>query len=207
MDGFILWLKEYWYLLILLLAVTVVAFFVFRMAARSYKRYYSRYRQQEAQIKHLLDLKEKYSALTAEVIADAPNDELLEGAALSYQLRLQKQEDMTALFNTFSLPKKYVYTLDVFVQDGSARTFFKENGVELTLLIVPALNAIGENETAKKIDIIRRMYDPVNEDVSIDNDYINKIDEYINKAEVLTNIKLSAAKYIRENVADCIITD
>lgn len=199
MSEFQAWFSQYWRYVIGLVGVCIVAFFVFRAAGRSYKRYYARYRKQEAEVKHLVAMKEKYQLLTEQTIADAPEDELLEGVALSYQLALQKHEDMTSEFNKLADEKKYAYALDVFAQDKSVKTFFKENGRELTEIIVPALEMIGASDTAKKAEKIRLMFDDTDETTSISQEFIAQTEKYVEDNEILTKIKLNAAKYIKEN--------
>ncbi|MCM1544836.1 MAG: hypothetical protein NC110_05990 [Ruminococcus sp.] len=199
MSAFQEWFSQYWRYVIGLIGVCIVAFFIFRAAARSYKRYYQRYRAQEAEIKHLTAMKEKYQHLTEQAIADASDEELLEGIALSYQLTLQKHENMTAEFSKLSEEKKHAYALDVFTQDKSVRIFFKENGRELTEIIVPALKMIGMDDTAEKAEKIRLMYDEKDDTTSISNEFIEQTENYIKNSEILTKIKLNAAKYIKEN--------
>ncbi|MCM1364234.1 MAG: hypothetical protein NC122_05140 [Faecalibacterium sp.] len=199
MQDFQAWMAQYWRYVIGLIGVCIVAFFIFRAAMRSYKRYYKRYHEQEAGIKHLLELKEKYQNLTTDVIADAPDDELLEGVALSYQLVLQKEEDMTAQFNKLPQEKQFIYVLDVFVQDKSVETFFRENGKELTEIIVPALEMLGMDEAAKKAEKVRLMFDENDDTTSISKNLIEQTEKYFEENEILTKIKLNTAKYIKEN--------
>ena len=51
--------------------VTVAAVIVFFFAARAYSRHQKQFRKQEAEIKHLLALKEKYKTLTKDVMGSA----------------------------------------------------------------------------------------------------------------------------------------
>lgn len=199
MSDFTSWFSQYWRYVAGLIGVCIVAFFIFRAASRSYKQYYKRYREQEKQIKHLVALKEKYQNLTESVIAEAPDDELLEGTAMSYQLVLQKEDDMTAQFNLMSDEKKYIYALDVFTQDKSLQVFFKENGSELTKIIIPAMKLIGLDEAANVADEIRLMYDETDETTSINQSKIEKAESYFENNSILTKIKLNAARYIKEN--------
>ena len=150
------WFSQYWMYALGLVAAVAVLIVVSRMAVKSYKAYYKRYRSEEQEMKRLLGLKEKYGNLSAEAIESGDENELLEGVALSYQLKLQKCDDMTAEFNKLGDEKKYIYALDVFVSDGNVKTFFGENGKELTGIIVPALHMIGLDEaTTEKIEKFR----------------------------------------------------
>ncbi|MGN1418266.1 MAG: hypothetical protein ACI4W6_02950 [Acutalibacteraceae bacterium] len=199
MESFMEWFRQYWVYVIVLVAVCIGAAFVFRAAIKAYKRYYARYRKEEAEIKHLVALKEKYGELTAETIENADEEELLEGVALSFQLKLQKFDDMSAEFAKLCDEKKYVYALDVFVSDKSVETFFKENGRELTEIIVPALRAIGLEQAADQAEKIRIMFDETDETTSINKAQIEKAEEYFRNNDILTKIKHKAAEYIKEN--------
>ena len=109
----------------------------------------------------------------------------------------------TAQYNYFnSLPKekKYIYTLDVFTQDGSAEVFFGENGEILTSIICDALRTIGMNSFADELFDIAKMYNKDDESVSFDKDRIENFDKTLNERDVLTQIKVNSAKYIRENL-------
>ena len=194
------WFSQYWmYAFGFILAVAVFAV-VLKMAVKAYKSYYKRYRAEEQEMKRLLSLKEKYGTLTVEAIQEGDKNELLEGIALSYQLKLQKCDDMTAEFNKLNDEKKYIYALDVFVSDGNVKTFFSENGKELTGIIVPALRTIGLDETAGKIETLRLMYDEKDETVNFDPKLIEQIQQYMVENDVFTKIKTQGAQYIRENV-------
>ena len=193
------WFSQYWmYALGFVLAVAVFAV-VLKMAVKAYKSYYKRYRTEEQEMKRLLGLKEKYGVLTAEAIKNGDESELLEGVALSYQLKIQKCDDMTAEFNKLNDEKKYVYALDVFVSDGNVRTFFSENGKELTGIIIPAMKLIGLDEVAEKAETIRLMYDIKDETVSFSTAKIDEVQTFFDENGILTKIKLNAAKYIKEN--------
>lgn len=205
MDAVVLWFKEYWAFALGLVAVLICAFFVFRAAGKSYKRYYSRYRQQEAEIKRLLALKEKYAVLTKETLENADESELLEGTALSCQLVLQKCENMEAAFAALSKEKQYIYALDVFVSDASVQTFYKENGAQLTKIAADALAAIGLEEAAGKARKIERMYDETDETTSVSQSEIDKTEKWFAQHDILTNIKLYGARYIKEHY-ECFVS-
>ncbi|MGN1193881.1 MAG: hypothetical protein ACI4SB_00190 [Acutalibacteraceae bacterium] len=193
------WFSQYWMYALGLVGAIVVFAVVLKMAVKSYKAYYKRYRAQESEMKKLQELKEKYGELTEEAIENGEEADLLQGVALSYQLKLQKCSDMTAEFNKFNDEKKFVYALDVFVSDANVKTFFSENGKELTEIIVPALKMIGLDETAKKAEKIRLMYDIKDETVSFSPTEIKEVQQYIDDNGILTKIKLNGAEYIKNN--------
>lgn len=199
MESFKQWLSQYPGYAIGLVAVCIAAFFIFRAAGRSYKRYYQRYRSEEANIKHLLELKEKFADLTENVIKDADDSELLEGVALSYQLKLQKFQNMEEEFAKLSFEQQYVYALDVFTQEKCVKDFFKENGKELTEIILPAFCMIGLEKEAKEAKKLKLMFDESDETTSVNEKTIESVEKFFEENDVLTKVKQCAAKYIKEN--------
>lgn len=196
------WLSQYWHLLIILAVVTVAAVIVFFFAARAYSRHQKQFRKQEAEIKHLLALKEKYKTLTKDVILSADSQELLEGTALSYQLILQKKEAIEEEFEKLNDSVKDIYALDVFVQDKTSKEFFSQNGDILKKRIVNAFVRIGMKDFADKLLPVSLMYDSEDETVSYNEKEIDALDFYISENDVLTNIKLMGAEYIKNNYVD-----
>ena len=193
------WLREFWPLALLLVAVTAGAIFMFRLAAKSSARHKEKFKAEEAYITHLKELKEKYVPLTKEAIENAPDEELLEGAALGLQLFLQKQTDDEKAFELLPDEKKYIYTLDVFESDKTPGNFFRSNSAILKTRLVPALEAIGATEKLNKIKKVALMFDDRDETVSLNEKEIAALDEEFQNGNILSEIKLAGAKYIKEN--------
>lgn len=193
------WLKEYWNLVAIFAVVCVIAAVIFHFAGKSYKAYRTAYRNQEAEIKRLLALKEKYVPLTEDKISESNKEETLEGVALSYQIYLQKKENMEEEFMLLSEEKRYIYILDVFVQDKSVKSFFKENGDIVRMEITRALELIGMNDFAERIEKIRRMYDVDDAEISYDEKEIDSMDAFVEENDILSKIKLSSAEFIKNN--------
>lgn len=193
------WFKEYWYLAVIFVVVCIIASVIFYFAGKSYRKYRTSYKNQEAEIKRLIALKQKYVPLTEGAIAGSDSSETLEGVALSYQLFLQKQENMEKEFSLMSEEKRLIYILDVFVQDGSVNEFFTQNGDILRMQITKALELIGMNEFAEKLDGIRKMFDDNDMTTSWNQQEIDKMQSYVEENDVLTKIKLKGAEYIKKN--------
>ena len=87
----------------------------------------------------------------------------------------------------------------VFVSDKSPQIFFRENGRELTEIIIPALELIGLFEEAAEAEKLRIMFDEKDETTSINEKIISDVEEYFDKGDVLTKIKHCGAKYIKKN--------
>lgn len=193
------WFREYWPYAVGLVGVCVAAFFIFRAAARAYSAHQKSLRAEEKYITRLLALKEKYVPLTEETIEEAPEEELLEGTALGIQLFLQKQEKDEKAFEELSDEKKYIYTLDVFVSDKTLEKFFRENSAILKSRLVPALELVSLKSFGERIFEVSKMFDDRDETVSLDEKKLKALDEELQKEDFLSLIKLSAAKYIKEN--------
>ena len=193
------WLDNYGYLLVILAAVCVVFVIILYFAAKAYRKRTALYKAEEAEIKRLVALKEKFRPVTKDAIVNASADELLEGIALSYQLTLQKEEDIEGRFNLLNDDVKDIYALDVFVQDKTSKEFFSQNGAIIKDRIVPALEKIGMTDLAESIKPIYAMYDNSNEDVSYDIGKIEEFDNFMKNSSVLEEIKLKSAEYIKQN--------
>ncbi len=193
------WLSQHGYLLVVLVAVCVLAVVIFYFAVRAYSKHNSLYKTQEAEMRRLLALKEKYMNFTEETLTSADEAELLEGVALSYQLRLQKNEEPEKAFSLMNEEKQNIYVLDVFCADGDAKIFFSENGKIVKDRIVPALIMIGMDDFAEKLRLIYNMFDSENEDVSYSEKKIAQLNEEIECEDILRKIKAKGAIYIKNN--------
>lgn len=193
------WFREYWQYALLLAGACVVAFFAFRAAAKAYSAHQKSYREEEAYIKNLKELKQKYVPLCEEAIENAPPQELLAGTALGIQLKLQRCENIEAEFEKLSTEKKLVYTLDVFTEDKTLERFFRENTAVLKSRLVPALEMIGLFDYAKQVRVVALMFDEKDETTSLNEQKLKTLDEKLQTENFLSLIKLSAAKYIKNN--------
>ena len=193
------WFKEYWYLAVIFAVVCAIAAVIFYFAGKSYKSYRTAYRNQEAEIKRLTALKNRFVPLTDKAISESDSAETLEGVALSYQLFLQKQENMEKEFSLLSAEKRCIYILDVFVQDKSINEFFRQNGNILKKDITSALELIGMNSFADRIEGIRKMFDDDDDVTSLDQKEIDLLEQYALDNDIYTSVKLKAAEFIKNN--------
>lgn len=202
MTDFFMNNKQY---IVLIIAVTVFAVFGIYKAVTSSAEHNRLYRQEEEKIKRLKFLKDKFSVLTAETVASSEDSDLLEGIALRCQLMLQKKDDMDGAFSVLSLPVQYIYTLDIFVSEvGKPTDFFKNNGKPLTDLLLPALSAIGCENESRLLSPLKEMYDEDREDVSLDREKAALTDKKFEEVYDSSEVKLKAAKYIRDRAEEII---
>lgn len=193
------WLENYGYLLAVLAAVCVVFVIILYFAAKAYRKRTALYKAEEAEIKRLVALKEEFRPVTKQAIEKASDSELLEGIALSYQLTLQKEEDIEGKFALLNEDVKDIYALDVFVQDKTSKEFFSQNGEIIKDRIIPAFNKIGMTDLAQRTKPVYDMYDNGNEEVSYDVKKIEEFDAFIENSDILSQIKLKSAEYIKQN--------
>ena len=193
------WFSEHGYLIGVFVLVLVVFIIVLNRAAKAYSKHFNSVNEQKKQLEYLTNLKNKYRNITVQELAECSDDEILEGFALLTQIDMQKNDDMESFFRTLPKEKQYIYVLDVFVQDGSAKEFYSQNGEILTDIILDALCAIGMKGFADKLSAIQKMYNKDDESVSFDSEAIEKFDLEINTMCVLSEIKHNSAEYIKEN--------
>lgn len=193
------WLSQYGYLIIVFVVLLVAFVFLFMKAVSAYSNHNKSYRAQEAEIKRLTALKEKYKNATLCDLESFDESEILEGIALLYQITLQKSEDMEESFKALSREKQYVYVLDVFTEDASAGEFYSQNSEILTSIITEALAAIGMTDFASELSDFAKMYDKDDEEVSFSQKAIEDFDKKMEDNGILVKIKLASAKYIKEN--------
>lgn len=112
---------EYWYLWLLLVILAVAAFFVWGKAAQAARKRGEKRAEIEEKLKYEARLRKEYAVLTTDVIADAPQDTLLDGAVCQLQQRLEKQADMTAAFQACTEPEREMYALYYLCEDGAQK--------------------------------------------------------------------------------------
>lgn len=195
------WLSQYGYLILVFFAVLAIFIVVLNFAAKAYSKHMKSFKAEEAEIKRLTALKEKYKDLSEEAISSAPDEELLEGVALIYQLFLQKKDNVEEEFLKLSSEIQSIYVLDVFVADGGVEEFFTANTNILRMRLVPALELIGLNEDAKRLSAISCMYDEDDYEASFSRKKLEDADKFFRDSDILSRIKLNSAKYIKENVS------
>ena len=194
------WFSEHGYLIGVLALVVIVFIVVLNFAAKAYSKHYNTLNEQKKMLEHMTALKNKYKNITAEELSTCSEDEILEGFALVYQSEIQKCDDMETYFSTLPKEKQFIYVLDVFVGDEGSEVFYSQNGEILTDIIIDALKAIGMNDFADKLSEIHKMYDKDDESTSFDREKVENFDKSLNESDVLTQIKVNSAKYIKENL-------
>jgi uncharacterized membrane protein len=193
------WFSEHGYLIGVFVLVVIVFIVVLNRAAKAYSKHFNTINEQKKQLEYMTNLKNKYRNITAEELSECRDGEILEGFALLTQIEMQKSDDMEDYFRTLPKEKQYIYVLDVFAEDGSAKEFYTQNGEILTDIILDALNAIGMEDFANKLSAIQKMYNKDDESTSFDSAAVDKFDQEINSECILDEIKRKSAEFIKEN--------
>ena len=200
MNAVTVWFRDYWQYAVLLVLVAAGTVFVWIKAVRAHRAHQVRFHAEEEKLRRMTDLKARYSDLSEEVIAAAPQEDLLAGVALQLQIWLQKQPDMKQAFASLPDEAQYVYALDVFTEDAP-RDFFKKNGTPLLRVITPAFAAIGLTSEVPRVRTLALMYDETDETTSLDEDVLTQAEKDWADSDLLTQIKLAGAEYIQKNSA------
>ncbi len=196
------WLQDSWWLLPVFALVCIIFAVGLYFAVKSTAAHNKTVKAYMAEIEELTRLKDKYKDITADDLVAAPDEEVLAGVNAVYQSVLSKAEtDTEALeaFDKFSDAQKNLYTLQIFLEDGGATEFFSKNADMLVFRLIPALDMIGMSGFGEKLADIVKMHDKDDETVSYEKSKIVKIDEYVEEHDILTEIKLKASKYIKDN--------
>lgn len=192
---------EYWYLWLLLVALAVAALFVWGKAAAAARKRGEKRAELEEKLKYEARLRKEYAELTAEVIAEAQQNTLLDGVVCRLQQRLEKQADLTAAFQACTEPEREMYALSYVCEDGTQKLsrFFRINGEPLLALAPQALLHVDAQEEARIAAEEYEMFDEGNEEVSLDQERIEALDRAFAEAFHLARVKSLAADYIRAN--------
>lgn len=194
-----LWGVNWYYWLILALSV-VLLIFVWRKAMQSSKERRERLKKEAAIWQRDYDLRQKFNTLTEKVLLETEESELLHGAAMNIQIKLENETDMNTAFNALPIEKKYIYTLEYFDEDAkqSLSLFFKNNGAPLVPLAPDALSAIGAGNLVEYLLPLMPMYDP-DSDVSIDYSIVSETDAKFKEVYNSNELCKLAALYIKRN--------
>ena len=193
------WLGQNWYIYVVLFALLLIVFFALGKVSSGHNKLME---SRQARLKKLHELRGSFENMTEDAFDKVEDDFLLDGVALHYQLRLQKEEDMNEAFTKLPEAARYVYALNIFCFEGGVLSgFYRDNGKPLSPVLAMALRVIGEEKLAEIAEKLEPMFDDENENVSIDYKFIKTLDETASNVYNEEEFKLKAAAYIRENKA------
>lgn len=188
-------------ILVIFIIITVVLMVITSKASRK------RTAERNAVIKKLEEerkLRAEYKSVSDELITNAPDNRLLFGIAANIQQELETKADMNYEFDIMPDEKKLVYALNFVFEDTekALSDFFRANGKPLTPWAKRAVkDVIGEKELTALFNREYEMFDPDNEDTSLINSEVERIDSDFSAlmAERKNEYLKYAAEFIREN--------
>ncbi|NMP37624.1 MAG: hypothetical protein GX051_05800 [Clostridiales bacterium] len=144
-------------------------------------------------------LRETFAELDIKKVNETEDSELLSGACMNIQMRLEKSSDMTAEFNTLPEREKYIYTLGYFAEDTAEELsgFYRKNGEPLTSLASTALEAVGEAQAADCAGRMYPMFDGEDEEVSFDEKKVEAVNGEFRSVFDRERFLKNCAAYIR----------
>lgn len=195
-------LREYWYLWLVLVVAVVLTVFVWYKALKASSRRSSRRRMEIQKIDRHRRLRKEYAEITPVLIAQAGNEDLVEGVTEHLMDVLEKSSNDLALFRTLPEELKYVYTL-TFIKDlavgDSIRRFYRECGEVLGQYTSPAFSAMNQPALAAFFTKATKAYDENDITSSADTKTIAALEEEFKKLIEGVDMDAAGADFIRAN--------
>lgn len=202
MQGFIDYVIEYKYLVLLLVVATVAMLLMFRKAGASVAKNRAEKEKLIKKLDHMKMIRETYSDLSCEKILADETEYLLEGVADNIQVRLEKSGDMNASFEELKEEEKLVYSLHYFIEESenAPSEFFRNYTKPLTPYALQMCEKITDEASFRLIRKLYDCYDEDNETESVIKETIDELDEKIKASVDMKNLKMKGAEFIKENV-------
>lgn len=204
-------LKDYWYLWLILVAVIVLTYLVWKKAiAASRKRHELTYRSMD-EMKYWKERQNQYAVLTREKLDGLNDQDTYEAVLANLFSTLESSKDDMATFRSFSDPQKYVYTTWFILEDcvkGSVKKFYVNCGDVLLSLCYESMYAIDEKRLGDVLKRASSCYDVNNEYASFDDKTLEKLDAEFKLAYEKAEFIPKISRYVRENLDSfCSISD
>lgn len=202
--AFFEYISNHWYAgaaLVLLIILTVFAWVMAMISGR--KRNEERERI-IAELEKEKALRKEFKTVDESTFDEDKDDyRLVMGMCAHIQQKIEKIEDMNGEFSKLADVEKYIYSLGYVFEDSrnGFSGFFRLNGEPLVTAAVEAVNTIIGGEFAELFEKVFEMLDEDNENVSVDEAVLDKMD--VRAVELVDNsgaeIYAKAASYIRVN--------
>ncbi len=196
------YIKTYWYLFVILIAMIVLTLFVGKKAlVASVKRREEMNRMLE-KAKRAKELRDAYRELSPEIIANAPAAALAEGIALNLEAVCQKTEDTDGFYDSMTNGQKKIYALYYLISDAdesNLSTFFKSSYRPLTSDAVNAAKEIFDSSAYTIIETIFEAYDENSESVSVTPQDIDRLNNEFDAIMKSKDLFATAGEYVKAN--------
>lgn len=186
-----------------LLVACVLCVLMWRKALRASKKRRERIEKDTAELKREKYLRDRYAVVTRELIEASEAPEAVAGICAGIQRRIERAENLNAAFLALPEPLQYVYALYYFAEDTRENLwdFFRSNGEPLTPLCVPALEAVGDGETARIAAEQYAMFDENNEEVTLEREEARRLNGAFSRAFSAEGLYALTKSYILANIA------
>lgn len=208
MDYFLLSSKlidsatDYWYMWLILAALTVFLVWSAKKAAAAVRRRRSRLDNESKELERYKYLLNKYSDYPADTVKNADPKELCEGVTACVQRKIEKAVHMNDEFNLCPQWQKCVYSLWYFGEDSKKNLsfFFKNNGEPVVSLASEWFKSHMAKSLSSLVSEMFSMYDEKNEKVSLIPSERDRIDEKFKEKFSEDDFFAEIKKYILENL-------
>lgn len=197
-------LKQYWYLAVALVAVTIFTVWVVKKAAEAAGRTRAEREAQMKKLEYESGVRKEFTELSEEKLRSADKKRAFDGVAMNIQRYLEKQSNMNAAFAELPDAKKQIYALYYLFDDSQKglSEFFKCNSAPLTPEALKAVEALFPRDAAEAFAGEYRAYDPNDETTSLIPAETEKNDEKYAQAMKDFDFYNAAVEFIIKNLND-----
>lgn len=197
-------ITRYWYFSLVFVVVTILTVFVWYKAAKASARTRREREKTVEKLKYENTVRAFFKELTAEKAEAAPAKELVDGAALNIQLKLEKAADINSAFERLPAAQKHIYAIYYVLTDGAEKLseFFRMNGKPLTPAALEAAETVWGGKAAELFEKEYAAFDEDNEDVSLVNSEIEALDKSFSEDIGQNDLYAAAADYIKKYLDD-----
>ncbi len=195
------YIKEYWILCALFVLAVIALIFVSIKASQAVARTKAEKEKLIKKLDHMKKIREGYAELTEEKILSDTSEDLLEGVTDNIQQHLEKSEDMAEAFSKLNEEEKIAYAFFYFLDEAKVNVseFFKAYSKPLTPYALKACEAFCDENLYSLIKSEYDSYDEDNEESSVIESEIAKLDEKIKEIFNEKELKLASCEYIKKN--------
>lgn len=203
-------LIEYWYLWLIFAVLLIVTVFVWKKAGAAAAKRFRRVNGNIAAARREDELSAMFSDVTEEAIANASDEDLIEGLALLVQKSVEVRPDLKAAFKQLPAVWREVYAVNVFVCDvfdkktgkTTLSDFYRRNGEPLLTPAGEAVRSAGLRAAYGFIEKMRPMMDSDDESASFDENLVKSLDEGFAEAISREDFVKAAAGYFADRARE-----
>ena len=188
---------------VLVIALALLALFVLFKAVKASSRRSKKVNAIIDKMKEENELLNKYSILTADLIASSDSAELFKGVGVGLQKRVSDKADMKAEFDSLCTEQKYIYAMYTFLQDAEEgmSSFFSSSTKPLTSTAAEAVENVASGDFREAFLAEYNATDEDNEEVSYNPDEMAKWDKKAAPSIADGTVCRFFGEYIKQNAS------